>query len=92
MIAEQRQKTHVYWGETRATGTTLSASPIDVADLVRRHIVTAGPTPIFTSATLATAPAVRLAAGTLPPVVTAAEISLPAGRLQRGDLRGLAAR
>ncbi|MEO8842251.1 MAG: ATP-dependent DNA helicase [Kofleriaceae bacterium] len=77
MIAEQRQKTHVYWGETRATGTTLSASPIDVAELVRRHIVTAGPTPIFTSATLATAPALRLAAGTLPPVVTAAELSQP---------------
>jgi ATP-dependent DNA helicase DinG len=77
MIAEQRQKTHVYWGETRATGTTLSASPIDVADLVRRHIVTAGPTPIFTSATLATAPVLRLATGTLPPVVTAAELSQP---------------
>ena len=52
-IAEQRQKSHVYWGETRATGTYLSASPIDVADLVRRHIITAGPTPVFTSATLA---------------------------------------
>ncbi|MEO7097619.1 MAG: helicase C-terminal domain-containing protein, partial [Polyangiales bacterium] len=52
-IAEQRQKSHVYWGEARATGTFLSASPIDVADLVRRHIVTAGPTPVFTSATLA---------------------------------------
>lgn len=77
MIAEQRQKTHVYWGETRANGTTLSASPIDVAELVRRHIVTAGPTPIFTSATLATAPALRLAAGTLPPVVTAAELAQP---------------
>jgi ATP-dependent DNA helicase DinG len=33
----------------------LSASPIDVGDLVRRHIVTAGPVPIFTSATLAAA-------------------------------------
>lgn len=52
-IAEQRQKSHVYWGEARPTGTYLSASPIDVSDLVRRHIVTAGPTPIFTSATLA---------------------------------------
>jgi ATP-dependent DNA helicase DinG len=52
-IAEQRQKSHVYWGETRATGTILTASPIDVADLVRRHIVRAGPTPVFTSATLA---------------------------------------
>jgi ATP-dependent DNA helicase DinG len=54
-IAEQRQKNHVYWGEVRPAGTFLTASPIDVADLVRRHIVTAGPTPIFTSATLAAA-------------------------------------
>jgi ATP-dependent DNA helicase DinG len=52
-IAEQRQKSHVYWGEARSHGTFLSASPIDVADLVRKHIVTAGPTPVFTSATLA---------------------------------------
>lgn len=54
-VAEQRQRSHVYWGETRATGTVLSASPIEVGDLVRRYIVTAGPTPIFTSATLAAA-------------------------------------
>jgi ATP-dependent DNA helicase DinG len=54
-IAEQRQKNHVYWGEVRPSGTFLTASPIDVADLVRRHIVKAGPTPVFTSATLAAA-------------------------------------
>ena len=54
-IAEQRQKSHVYWGEVRPTGTFLTASPIDVADLVRRHIVRAGPTPVFTSATLTAA-------------------------------------
>ncbi len=54
-IAEQRQKSHVYWGEVRPTGTLLTASPIDVGDLVRRHIITSGPTPIFTSATLAAA-------------------------------------
>ncbi|HWU85663.1 MAG TPA: ATP-dependent DNA helicase [Kofleriaceae bacterium] len=54
-IAEQRQRNHVYWGEVRPSGTFLTASPIDVADLVRRHIITAGPTPIFTSATLAAA-------------------------------------
>jgi ATP-dependent DNA helicase DinG len=54
-IAEQRQKSHVYWGEARSNGTFLSASPIDVADLVRRHIVNAGPTPVFTSATLTAA-------------------------------------
>jgi ATP-dependent DNA helicase DinG len=54
-IAEQRQRSHVYWGETRPTGTVLTASPIEVGDLLRRHIVTAGPTPIFTSATLTAA-------------------------------------
>jgi ATP-dependent DNA helicase DinG len=54
-IAEQRQRSHVYWGEVRPTGTLLTASPIDVGELVRRHIITAGPTPIFTSATLAAA-------------------------------------
>jgi ATP-dependent DNA helicase DinG len=55
LIAEQRQKNHVYWGEVRPNGTYLSASPIDVGDLLRRHIVNAGPTPIFTSATLTAA-------------------------------------
>jgi len=70
-IAEQRHRTHVYWGETRASGTLLTASPIEVAELMRRHIVAAGPTPIFTSATLATAPAIRIANGTIPPVVAA---------------------
>jgi ATP-dependent DNA helicase DinG len=54
-IAEQRHRSHVYWGETRATGTLLTASPIDVADLVRRHILQAGPTPVLTSATLTAA-------------------------------------
>jgi ATP-dependent DNA helicase DinG len=54
-IAEQRHRSHVYWGETRATGTILTASPIDVAELVRRHILRAGPTPIMTSATLTAA-------------------------------------
>jgi len=55
MIAEQRHRSHVYWGETRPSGTFLTASPIDVADLVRRHILTAGPTPVLTSATLTAA-------------------------------------
>lgn len=54
-IAEQRQKSHVYWGEVRPTGTLLTASPIEVGELVRRHIITSGPTPIFTSATLTAA-------------------------------------
>ncbi|HET7501116.1 MAG TPA: ATP-dependent DNA helicase [Kofleriaceae bacterium] len=55
MIAEQRHRSHVYWGETRPTGTFLTASPIDVAELVRRHILRAGPTPVLTSATLTAA-------------------------------------
>ncbi|HEY4181066.1 MAG TPA: helicase C-terminal domain-containing protein [Kofleriaceae bacterium] len=54
-IAEQRRRSHVYWGEVRPTGTFLTASPIEVADLIRRHIVMAGPTPVFTSATLTAA-------------------------------------
>ncbi len=54
-IAEQRQKTHVYWGEARPTSTTLTAAPIEVADLLRRHVIASGPTSIFTSATLAAA-------------------------------------
>jgi ATP-dependent DNA helicase DinG len=54
-IAEQRQKSHVYWGEVRSTGTYLTASPIDVAELMRKQIVRAGPTPVFTSATLSAA-------------------------------------
>src|SRR4029078_778657 len=39
----------------RPTGTVLSASPIEVGELVRRHIISSGPTPIFTSATLTAA-------------------------------------
>ena len=53
-LAEQRHRAHVYWGETRAGATTLSAAPVSVADLVRRHLVS-GPTAVFTSATLTTA-------------------------------------
>ena len=85
-IAEQRQRSHVYWGETRATGTLLTASPIDVAELVRRHIVTAGPTPIFTSATLATA-LPRLGTGTLPPVAASRAIDHGARRRTPADRR-----
>ena len=51
-IAEQRHRSHVYWAEIRPAGTFLTASPIDVAELVRRHILRAGPTPVLTSATL----------------------------------------
>jgi ATP-dependent DNA helicase DinG len=52
-LAEQRSPKHVYWGELRgAGGTYLCASPIQVADLLRRHVVQGAPTALFTSATL----------------------------------------
>ena len=54
-IAEQRHKSHVYWGEARPTSTTLTAAPIEVAELMRRHVIRSGPTSVFTSATLAAA-------------------------------------
>ena len=54
-IAEQRHRSHVYWGETRPTGTFLTASPIEVADLMRRYVLRTGPTPVLTSATLTAA-------------------------------------
>ncbi|HEY6176021.1 MAG TPA: helicase C-terminal domain-containing protein, partial [Kofleriaceae bacterium] len=54
-VAEQRDRSHVYWGETRPTGTILTASPIDVAELMRRHVLYAGPTAVLTSATLTAA-------------------------------------
>lgn len=54
LVAEQRHPFYVYWGEARSYQTALTASPIRVAELVSRHVVRAGPTPIFTSATLST--------------------------------------
>jgi ATP-dependent DNA helicase DinG len=54
-IAEQRQRSQVYWGEARPTGVYLMASPIAVGELMRTHVVGAGATPIFTSATLTAA-------------------------------------
>lgn len=55
LVAEQRHPAYVYWGEARSHATALTASPIRVADLISRHVLRAGPTPIFTSATLSTA-------------------------------------
>jgi ATP-dependent DNA helicase DinG len=55
VIAEQRAASHVYWGEVRAGGTFLCAAPVDVAEVVRRHVVHGEATPIFTSATLTAA-------------------------------------
>jgi len=55
IIAEQRAASHVYWGELRVGGTFLCASPVDVAEIVRRQLVHGGPTAVFTSATLTAA-------------------------------------
>lgn len=52
LLAEQRQAAYVYWGEARGHHTALTASPIRVGELLARHVVRAGPTPVFTSATL----------------------------------------
>jgi ATP-dependent DNA helicase DinG len=54
-LAEQRTGRYVYWGEVRAGGVFLHASPIQVADLLRRHVVHGAPTAVFTSATLTVA-------------------------------------
>lgn len=54
-LAEQRQRAHVYWGETRASGTTLAAAPISVAEVLRRTVVHGAPTAVFTSATVTVA-------------------------------------
>lgn len=59
LVAEQRHPAYVYWGEARSHATALTASPIRVADLIARHVLRAGPTPIFTSATLSTAGSMR---------------------------------
>jgi ATP-dependent DNA helicase DinG len=52
LVAEQRHPAYVYWGEAKSHATALTASPIRVSELLARHVLRAGPTPIFTSATL----------------------------------------
>nr|HEX4315637.1 ATP-dependent DNA helicase [Kofleriaceae bacterium] len=86
-IAEQRRGDRVYWGEVRGGTTTLSATPIEVASLLRQHVVTAGPTPIFTSATLATA---RTAASNELPGGPADDFSYVRSRLGLDDADELA--
>lgn len=79
-IAEQRAASHVHWGEVRATGTFLCASPVDVAELVRRHVVHGGPTAVFTSATLTVAGGfdyTRARLGLLPDEVDAIAVASP---------------
>jgi ATP-dependent DNA helicase DinG len=55
ILAEQRAASHVYWGELRLGAVALCAAPVDVAELVRRHVVHGAATPVLTSATLTVA-------------------------------------
>ncbi len=50
----RRDPRFVYWAEARGRTVLLHASPIDVADIVRDHVLEATDAAIFTSATLAT--------------------------------------
>jgi ATP-dependent DNA helicase DinG len=54
-IADQTSRAYAYWGEVRPTGTTLVASPIEVGEVLRRHLLQPDRPTIFTSATLAIA-------------------------------------
>jgi ATP-dependent DNA helicase DinG len=54
-IADQTSRSHVYWAEVRATGTTLVASPIELGEVFRRHLLQPNRPTVFTSATLAIA-------------------------------------
>jgi len=51
-LAEGRAGRHVHWVELRGPAVHLHASPVDVAPLVREHVVEAVGAAIFTSATL----------------------------------------
>ena len=50
----RRDPRFVYWAEQRGRTVLLHASPIDVADIVRDHVLEATEAAVFTSATLAT--------------------------------------
>lgn len=54
LFAERRQSNHVYWAEARDKNLILGASPIEVADLFRMHVLNANQSVICTSATLTT--------------------------------------
>jgi ATP-dependent DNA helicase DinG len=51
-LAEARSGRHVHWAELRGAAVHLHASPVDVAPLMRAHVVEAVGAAIFTSATL----------------------------------------
>jgi ATP-dependent DNA helicase DinG len=51
--AQKHDRKHVFWAETRGRTVLLHASPIDVSEIVREHVLGAVDTAVFTSATLA---------------------------------------
>jgi ATP-dependent DNA helicase DinG len=53
--AQKHDRKHVFWGETRGKTVLLHASPVDVSNIVRQHVLSAVDTAIFTSATLTAA-------------------------------------
>jgi ATP-dependent DNA helicase DinG len=53
--AQKHDRKHVFWAETRGKTVLLHASPVDVSDIVREHVLGAVDTAIFTSATLTAA-------------------------------------
>ncbi|HZA14705.1 MAG TPA: ATP-dependent DNA helicase [Myxococcaceae bacterium] len=52
LVALARDPRYVYWGEARGRGLFLHASPIEIADDLRRRLYGAVDTLVFTSATL----------------------------------------
>ena len=53
-ILEMKDSTYVYWCETKGKGVFLKASPIEVGELLYRHLFEQKNSIIFTSATLST--------------------------------------
>jgi ATP-dependent DNA helicase DinG len=53
--AQKHDRKHVFWAETRGKSVLLHASPVDVSNIVRQHVLGAVDTAIFTSATLTAA-------------------------------------
>lgn len=54
VLAEQSADSFVYWAETRGPSVSLCASPVDIADTVRRTVVDPIASVVLTSATLST--------------------------------------
>jgi ATP-dependent DNA helicase DinG len=53
--AQKHDRKHVFWAETRGKTVLLHASPVDVSEIVRQHVLGSVDTAVFTSATLTAA-------------------------------------